>query len=66
MSPSRISAASFGEFQPIRPNDTAENKALNRRIEIVIVPDLSGLPGFEELERVSSAGQTGNSAPSNP
>jgi chemotaxis protein MotB len=54
MSPDRISAATYGEFQPIRTNDTPENRALNRRIEIAVVPDLSGLPGFDELQRVSS------------
>jgi chemotaxis protein MotB len=49
MSPTKLSGASFGEFRPIAPNDTKENKALNRRIEIVVVPDLSQLPGYEEL-----------------
>ena len=33
------------------PTDTREGKAANRRIEIVVVPDLSTLPGFEELNR---------------
>jgi chemotaxis protein MotB len=50
----RISAASFGEFKPAKPNDSLEHKAANRRIEIVVVPDLSSLPGFEELNRVSA------------
>lgn len=53
MPPDRISAASFGEFKPAQPNDTREGRAANRRIEIVVVPDLSGLPGFEELQQVS-------------
>lgn len=39
----RISAASFGEFQPRVDNNTHQNKALNRRIEIVMIPDLSPL-----------------------
>jgi chemotaxis protein MotB len=46
----RISAASFGDTRPITPNDSKESKAQNRRIEIIIVPDLSQLPGFEELK----------------
>lgn len=46
----RISAASFGEFRPVVANDSKENKALNRRIEIVVVPDLSQLPGYAELQ----------------
>ncbi len=49
MKPEHISAASFGENRPAAANDTAEGKAANRRIEIVVVPDLSSLPGFEEL-----------------
>lgn len=52
LAPDRISAASCGEFKPARPNDTPEGRSANRRIEIVVVPDLSGLPGFEELSRV--------------
>jgi len=48
-----ISAASFGEFKPTASNATAEGKAANRRIEIVIVPDLSKLPGYEELNSLS-------------
>ena len=48
----RISAASFGEFKPVKANDTNEGKAANRRIEIVVVPDLSSLPGFDELKKI--------------
>ncbi len=54
MPENRISAASYGDSQPAQPNDTPEGKAANRRIEIVVVPDLSALPGFEELNRVQS------------
>ncbi|MDD5628603.1 MAG: OmpA family protein [Elusimicrobia bacterium] len=35
---SHMVAAGYGEFRPVSPNDTAENRALNRRIEIVLVP----------------------------
>lgn len=49
----RVSAASFAETKPARPNDTPEGQAANRRIEIVIVPDLSSLPGFEQLQKMS-------------
>jgi chemotaxis protein MotB len=51
LAPERISAASYGDSRPTRSNDTPENRAANRRIEIVVVPDLSSLPGFEELRR---------------
>ncbi len=53
MPPERISAASFGEYNPVVSNEIKEGRDANRRIEIVVVPDLSSLPGFEELNRVS-------------
>lgn len=37
--PKRITAAGKGEYEPADPND----KAKNRRIEIVLAPDLKGL-----------------------
>ncbi len=51
MNPAQLSAASYGEFKPVAPNDSEQGKAQNRRIEIVIVPDLSMLPGFDELQK---------------
>ena len=36
--PARLSAVGYGEFKPIIPNDTVENKQKNRRVEIVILP----------------------------
>ncbi len=50
MSGKKLSAASYGMFRPVATNSTPEGKAKNRRIDIVVVPDLSTLPGFEELE----------------
>ena len=35
--PSRLSARGYGEYSPIAPNDTAENRALNRRVNMFIV-----------------------------
>ena len=52
--PERVSLASYGKYDPITDNSTPEARAENRRIAITIVPDLSGLPGFEELNRLSS------------
>jgi chemotaxis protein MotB len=50
----RISAASFADTRPVASNDSKETKAQNRRIEIIIVPDLSQLPGFEELKALDA------------
>jgi chemotaxis protein MotB len=54
MLPESVSAASFAEYTPVSHNDSREGKAANRRIEIVMVPDLSQLPGFDELEKLGS------------
>jgi chemotaxis protein MotB len=35
--PERLSAAGFAEFHPVAPNDTVEGRALNRRVDIVVV-----------------------------
>jgi hypothetical protein len=34
-------------------NDSRANKAQNRRIEIVVVPDLSLLPGYNDLKKLA-------------
>lgn len=34
----RISAAGYGEFHPVASNDTPEGRALNRRVDLVVMP----------------------------
>lgn len=53
MPESKISAASFGDSRPVVPNNSSANKAQNRRIEIVVVPDLSLLPGYDDLKKMA-------------
>jgi len=50
MKPSVLAAAGYSEFDPIAPNDTPEHKAQNRRIEIVLQPNLSDLPSLDSLQ----------------
>jgi chemotaxis protein MotB len=45
----RLGAAGFAEVDPVASNDTPEGKAQNRRIEIVLMPDLGELKGLEEM-----------------
>ncbi|WP_053957431.1 OmpA/MotB family protein [Inediibacterium massiliense] len=35
--PNRLSASGYSEYHPVAPNDTLENKAKNRRVDIVIL-----------------------------
>ena len=44
LNPARFSAIGYGEYRPIAPNDTAENKQKNRRVEILIARTLSFNP----------------------
>jgi chemotaxis protein MotB len=36
--PDRLSAAGFAEFHPVASNDTAEGRAANRRVDLVVLP----------------------------
>jgi len=51
--PERIQAIGFGEYRPVASNDTKEGRNLNRRVEIVILP---------QTEKVKNTG--GSSVPS--
>lgn len=46
--PDLLSAAGYGEFDPIAPNDSPANKAKNRRIEITLQPNIDELVGIPE------------------
>ncbi len=48
--PARLTAAGRGKFKPVAPNDTPEGREMNRRIEIVLIPDLTGLWEMLDLE----------------
>jgi chemotaxis protein MotB len=48
--PVHLAASGYAEFQPEQSNDTELGKAANRRIEIVLVPNLDELPDLSEIE----------------
>lgn len=41
MAPGRISAVGYAEYHPVAPNDTAESRSRNRRIEIIVSQSLT-------------------------
>jgi chemotaxis protein MotB len=48
MKPENIVAAGYGEFDPIAKNASPEGRRENRRIELILLPDLSELPMLPE------------------
>ena len=45
--PERLSGAGYGEYQPVAPNDDRESRRRNRRIEIVMLPNLDVIAGAQ-------------------
>lgn len=44
-----LGAAGFGQMDPVAPNTDEQGKAQNRRIEIVLMPNLGELKGIEDM-----------------
>ena len=49
MKPSQVGAAGYAEYDPAADNATPDGQKQNRRIEIVVEPNLSELPSLEGL-----------------
>ena len=50
MRPQVLAAAGYGEFDPVVANDSPEHRAQNRRIEIVLQPNLADLPSLDDAK----------------
>ncbi|HEV8550102.1 MAG TPA: OmpA family protein [Polyangiaceae bacterium] len=46
-----LSAAGYGEFDPVAENDTPDNKARNRRTEIVLQPNIDELVAIPQTQK---------------
>jgi chemotaxis protein MotB len=44
VAPAQLAAAGYGEYDPVSSNEQEEGRALNRRIEIVLMPNLDEMP----------------------
>jgi len=51
-----LSAAGYGEWDPVAPNSDATNRAKNRRIEITLVPNIEELISAPELKEAAGGG----------
>ncbi len=54
MDPGRLQASGYAQYHPQASNDTAEGRALNRRVDIVIVMRERGSPAADTAESQSS------------
>jgi chemotaxis protein MotB len=50
LKPELVSAAGYGEFDPVAPNDAPANKAKNRRIEITLQPNIEELVAIPDVK----------------
>src|SRR5215470_9724039 len=60
ISPTRLSAAGYGEFKPVAPNDSDDGRARNRRVDIVISPavtDVDATRGAPEMPTAPPGGR---------
>ncbi|HSZ83350.1 MAG TPA: OmpA family protein [Polyangia bacterium] len=63
LDPKRLSAAGYADMSPVAPNDTPENKAKNRRIEITLVPNLDDLPPIDDALKDTPAATAATPTP---
>jgi chemotaxis protein MotB len=66
MEPKRLSAAGYADQSPVGPNDTPDNMAKNRRIEITLVPNLDDLPPIDEALKGDAPAAPSIAAPPAP
>ncbi|GAH00388.1 unnamed protein product, partial [marine sediment metagenome] len=49
-SPKRMVVTGYGEYRPLKPNNSDDNRALNRRVEIKILKDIKVKEEVNEIK----------------
>jgi len=52
VAPQRLSAVGYGEYRPVKSNETAQGRQQNRRVEIIILPANLQIIGKQEEKRI--------------
>jgi chemotaxis protein MotB len=60
MDPKRLSAAGYADELPVGDNSTDEGRRANRRIEIVVQPNIEDLPQMEDTAPKAAANTPGS------
>lgn len=66
LSPKMMMAAGHAEYDPVAPNKSREGREKNRRIEIILLPDLAempAVPGDDEAKPADEAAPADEGAP---
>jgi len=67
VNPSRLTAAGYSEYDPIRPNASEAGRSENRRIEIVLLPNVNEISGLAKAAAsAGGAASAGAKAPPKP
>jgi chemotaxis protein MotB len=66
--PARLSAAGFAEYHPVAGNDTAEGRAENRRVDLVVLGKWAAAPAEDSFVKPSPSTPLppGGNAPASP
>ncbi len=62
--PRRLAAAGYAEYHPVSSNESAEGRGQNRRVDIIVLPSIDGVPQTT-LVPSSDAGSSPNSTHAN-
>lgn len=59
VSPERLAAIGYGEYRPVASNETKEGRRKNRRVEVVILPELKKVSKTSENKASVSRSESG-------
>lgn len=64
VTPEKLAAIGYGEYRPVAPNDTSAGRRKNRRVEIVILPEMKKISDDTKDVTVSKNSSVGMLEPS--
>ncbi|HZD50992.1 MAG TPA: flagellar motor protein MotB [Silvibacterium sp.] len=60
--PRRLAAAGYGQYHPVASNDSSEGRGQNRRVDIIVLPAIDGIPQIASLAEQSRTAQNAAAA----